>query len=190
MTGLSKTGGLYIRDNSTLDMKNVLFLKNYGKIASDIQINNCEQINIYNMTLLYKHNILIMQIEITYYVNLTKITIKGSLSYTSKFMPKNVILLGNLYILTIKDCLFKGLNSQSSPIQVFFVSSQFKNNEILNELYTITIDSTRFYNCSSQTIGGALYLDPYFFTIINNCDFLSNFAINTGGAIFFSNPTI
>ena len=184
MTGLLNTGVMVLQDSSSMSINDTIFFQNYGIITSNFLINNCFNISFTNITIILKDNLVAISIE-NAIVNIVSLQIIGSQVYSMKKLPKSIVNLKNLFELNMHKCRFIHINSFNSPIQIYFDSLKLFNIEQTISNFNLTIDSTEFINCSSYTNGGALYLMSYYPINITNCTFLSNFALESGGAIFY-----
>ena len=188
LTGLSVTGGIRIYDNSQLSLEKTFFLQNYGGLASNLVINNCQFIELINVSIIFKHNMIVMNVAKSF-ITMNMVNITGSPLFSKKLLPSSIINLINLYGLDLRSTSFKNLHSSFSPITIQFDSSNIEGG-MRYDNSNITIISTDFFNCSSQTDGGALYLNHYFNITITDCIFIANLAVNSGGAILYESSDL
>ena len=183
LTGLSQVGGIYFEDHSKLFIQDSIFKGLYGKSATNILIKKCQDIIMNNVTFQFKNNLVLILVETSFLI-LNNVRIIGSSVYPKRILPKMIINLFNLYELNVHMCTFQNLHSFSSPIQLYFSSDSFIDSEKKIIFVNFSIMFTNFLFCSSQNVGGALYINSYFPVIITNCNFISNYALTYGGAIY------
>ena len=184
MTGLSETGGLSAQEESQILIYGALFIQNYGIITSNFLIKNCYNVSLTEVTIILNDNLVAISV-VDALVYIISLQIRGSQVFSMNKLPNSIVTFKNLFELNMQKSSFIHINSFYSPIQIYFDSLQLVNIEQTMKDFNLTINSTEFINCSSHTSGGALYLMSYYPIYIINCTFLSNFALDSGGAIFY-----
>ena len=79
-------------------------------------------------------------------------------------------------LIDINLSIFYELNDLSG---VYIFSKHIKN-------FKINLSNLVFIKCSSQNLGGGIYIEGYQFLNIENSIFINNFAVISGGGFFYS----
>lgn len=175
--------------NSFLVLQNNRLIENYGKskgsdvYVSNLLVDNKEEIRIANNVFHNFHLISSVFIQIfslkifnNSFIqdNYPDISDKNAIFYLTSENSSQAIYLESVLSAVLKDLLIYNLLGLSAIQSV-------NTNQITLEL---TINSTKFLNCSSKTSGGGLFLIGSFNFTLMNCFFLNNFALLNGGAIY------